>query len=136
MEVKFVILSNFLLFLLFSFKGSAQEKYLFYQENKDSIVTLSNNTNYYKIDNNLFDINRYHQIDTITSKQFDSLKFISVEELWKEANQLRKRTFEKIEAGDPIPIIDTYNLIFDEIYIIEELSNCQFKRVRVWWIDY
>ncbi len=132
MEAKFVISY---LFFFFHFSGSAQEKYIYYNPGTDTIFQTGNVT-YYKISGNLFDIDRYAQMDTINSNLIDHLKISTVEDLWKDAKESAEETIQNIEDGKPIPVIDTYNLIFKEIYILEEISSCQFKKIRVWWVDY
>ena len=93
---------------------------------------------YYKIDNNLFDINRYQQIDTLSKKVMTEQSFISVEELWgkgrKKIDSISDRE-SKLKTGI-IYISDTHNDFFPFIYVIEKLSDCKYKRTRVWWVDY
>ena len=106
-------------------------KYLLFDNNKDSIVKIGN-IKYYKIDNNLFDLNRYNKIDTISKEKVSKKKITSVEKLWKEGKNL----FSPISESKNL-IIETYNEIFEYIYILENTNNCSlYKRTRVWWIDY
>lgn len=141
MEIKIVY--NILLTLLVSVSSSltaiSQEKYLHFDPKKDSIVNIDKN-DFYKIDNNLFDINRYHQIDTITFKQFDALKFSTVNDLYNEGKKISNKYFENLKDNEPIILeksgIETYNYFFKYIYIIENISKCKYKKTRVWWIDY
>ena len=135
METKTVIRNSFYLFVFLcaitnAIGQSIPSKYFLFNKTKDSIVMLDS-IKYYKIDNNLFDINRYHQIDTLSKKVMNEQSFISVEKLWKEGKEL----FHKVSTDKNL-IIETYNEIFENIYVIEKLSDCKYKRTRVWWVDY
>jgi len=135
MEAKIVIRNSFYLFVFLCcttnvIGQSITSKYLMFNKTKDSIVILDA-IMYYKIDNNLFDINRYEQIDTLSKKVMNEQRFISVEKLWKEGKEL----FHKVSTDKNL-LIETYNEIFENIYVIEKLSDCKYKRTRVWWVDY
>lgn len=58
-----VILTFILLFILNN-AFSQKNRYLLFDINIDSIITLGN-IKYYKMDNNLFDINRYSQFKRV-----------------------------------------------------------------------
>ena len=126
---KIIILSIVLLFSV-NKVYCQKTKYLLFDSKKDSIVKIGNIINY-KIDNNLFDINRYNQIDTINSKEFKEIKFSSVEKLWTEGKDL----FIQVSIKKNL-FIETKNEIFEYIYVIEKISGCKYKKTRVWWIDY
>ena len=135
MEAKIVIRNSFYLLVFLCcttnvIGQSITSKYLMFNKTKDSIVILDA-IMYYKIDNNLFDINRYEQIDTLSKKVMNEKSFISVEKLWKEGKEL----FHKVSTDKNL-LIETYNEIFENIYVIEKLSDCKYKRTRVWWVDY
>ena len=126
---KRIILCIILLFIIN--KSYCQTtKYLLFDNKHDSIVKINNIINY-KINNNLFDINRYNQIDTINSIEFKAIKFSSVEKLWKEG----KESFIQISLEKNL-FIETKNEVFEYIYVIEKISECKYKKTRVWWIDY
>ncbi len=124
----------FLWISIFSFAQESKVKYLLFDSSKDSIVE---DYRYYKIDDNLFDISRYNQVDTITKKQMKYIKLTLVEELWKEGraktDSIIKRE-KRLNTGT-IYISDTHNDFFT-IYILEKINSCKYKRTRVWWLDY
>ena len=91
---------------------------------------------YYKIDNNLFDINRYEQIDTLSKKVMNEQRFISVEKLWNKGKVISDSILKAGIKWKKIKIIETSNEIFEEIYVLEKNSDKKYKRTRVWWIDY
>lgn len=128
MEAKIVI--RLTLIVLFPFLVNAQEKHLMFSPEKDSII-WKGGTQYYKIDNNLFDINRYNQVDTLSIDKMKNEKFTSVSQLWKQGRE----NFSDISTENNL-FIETYNEIFEHIYILEKLPNSKYKRTRVWWIDY
>ena len=109
---------------------SITPKYLFFDNSKDNIIVLDK-IRYYKIDKNLFNIDRYNQIDTVHKKETKKIKFSSVKKLWIEGKAL----FHKVSENRNL-FIETYNEIFEKIYIIEKISDCKYKRTRVWWVDY
>lgn len=109
---------------------SQKTKYLLFNSSKDSIITVGK-TEYYKIDKNLFNINRYNSIDTICKKKISEMEFTTVSNLWKEG----KRLFLKVSDKKNL-MLESYNQIFEEIYILEEISENKYKKTRVWWIDY
>lgn len=117
--------------------SSQTAKHLLFDSSKDSVVTIEENR-YYKIENNLFDVGRYNEIDTINKNQASKVKLTSVKELWEEG----KRKIDSITDREnrlktgSIYISDTHNNFFQFIYILEKLPTCQYKRTRVWWIDY
>ncbi|WP_417359100.1 hypothetical protein [Galbibacter sp.] len=116
--------------LMFPFLGKSQEKYLLYKPEKDSIICKGEDL-YYIIDENLFDINRYNKIDTIDFKKIQLIEFSTVSNLYTEA----KKNF--LEVSDEKNLfIETFNEIFEYVYILEKLPECKYKRTRVWWIDY
>lgn len=129
-----VILTFILLFILNN-AFSQKNRYLLFDINIDSIITLGN-IKYYKMDNNLFDINRYSQIDTLNSKELKNIKFSSVKKLWKEGKNISDSILKEGVKKKKIRIIETNNQVFEYIYILEKTSNCNYKRTRVWWIDY
>jgi len=134
MEVKHVIkiitviVSIFLFNNVFAQNKSA--KYLLFNSLKDSII-IKNNIKYYMIDENLFDINRYNEIDTINLKEFKEINFSSVTKIWKEGKNLFIPVSERKNL-----FIETKNEIFENIFVLEKISNYKYKRTRVWWKDY
>ncbi|MDA0794515.1 MAG: hypothetical protein O3C13_07870 [Bacteroidetes bacterium] len=60
-------------------------KYLLFDKGKDSVLKKGE-IEYYQIDTNLFDINRYNEIDTICKNNLSKYKFTSVNKLWKDGN--------------------------------------------------
>jgi hypothetical protein len=105
-------------------------KYLLFDNKKDSIITIGK-TNYYKIDKNLFDINRFNEIDTICKKEISEIEYISVSELWKEGKKLFLIVSDKKNL-----MLESYNQIFERIYVVEKITDNKYKRTRVWWVDY
>ena len=136
MVVRTVIRSLFYLIIVFCFASSAiaqsnDSKYLLFDSAKDSLIMLDN-THYYKIDNTLFDLDRYNQVDTISMTILDKKTFtLGVKQLFKESNDL----FFVISSKKNV-FIETRNEIFEEIYVLEKLQGCSYKRSRVWWVDY
>lgn len=134
--VKTVIKSLFSLIVMFCFSNNAigqssASKYLLFDSAKDSLIMLDN-THYYKIDNTLFDLDRYNQVDTMSMTSLDKKAFtLGVKQLFKESNEL----FLDISSKKNL-FIETRNEIFEEIYVLEKLQDCKYKRTRVWWIDY
>jgi len=126
--------TKFILFIILfnttSLIFSQKTKYLLYDETKDSIITL-NNKKYFKIDNNLFNIERYNESDYISAEVFNNIKFINTKKLWENG----KKIFLRFSKEKNI-IIETKNEIFEYIYVIKKEKNCKYKRTRVWWIDY
>jgi|SaaInl5LU_22_DNA_1037371.scaffolds.fasta_scaffold34267_2 hypothetical protein len=126
--------TKFILFIILfnttSLIFSQKTKYLLYDETKDSIITL-NNKKYFKIDNNLFNIDRYNESDYISAEVFNNIKFINTKKLWENG----KKIFLRFSKEKNI-IIETKNEIFEYIYVIKKEKNCKYKRTRVWWIDY
>ena len=136
MVVKTVIKSLFSLIVMLCFSNNAigqssASKYLLFDSAKDSLIMLDN-THYYKIDNTLFDLDRYNQVDTISMTSLDKKAFtLGVKQLFKESNEL----FLDISSKKKL-FIETRNEIFEEIYVLEKLQDCSYKRSRVWWVDY
>lgn len=132
MEANNVI--KFILFLVFFTMSKIifgqRSKYLLFDTSKDTII-MQEKIFYYKIDNNLFDINRYNTRDTINLEKFAELKINTVDKLWSEGKDL----FIDVSKEKNL-FIETYNEIFEEIYVLEKISNCTYKRTRVWWVDY
>src|SRR5690606_10194045 len=126
MEISHVI-KIVIVVLMFPFLGKAQEKYLLYNVEKDSIL-YKENTQYYEIDDNLFDVNRYSQIDTIDFKKNQPIEFSTVDNLYLEGEKIFLEVSDKKNL-----FIETYNEIFEYIYILEKLPDCKYKRTRVWW---
>jgi len=137
MEAKIVI--RLTLIVLFPFLVNAQEKHLMFSPEKDSII-WKGGTQYYKIDNNLFDINRYNQVDTLSIDKMKNEKFNSVSQLWKQGREITDSVINNLKPNETIILdqtgIETYNDLFEHIYVLEKLPNCKYKRTRVWWIDY
>ena len=127
MEISHVI-KIVIVVLMFPFLGKAQEKYLLYNVEKDSIL-YKENTQYYEIDDNLFDVNRYSQIDTIDFKKNQPIEFSTVDNLYLEGEKIFLEVSDKKNL-----FIETYNEIFEYIYILEKLPDCKYKRTRVWWM--
>ena len=128
----------FMFFFLNIIKLTGQEaKYLMFNNEKDSIV-CKGSKRYFKIDKNLFDTSRFQEIDTLNSAKVNDFSFNTVEELWSEANMRIDKMIqkEKREKTGVIQIIETYNEIFECIYIVQRVSKDKYIRVRVWWIDY
>tara|TARA_B110000240_G_C13469613_1_gene440306 strand:+ start:1216 stop:1626 length:411 start_codon:yes stop_codon:yes gene_type:complete len=105
-------------------------KYLLFKSTKDSIVTIGE-IKYYKIDKNLFDINRFNQVDIICKNKKLKIKDTTVKELWSEGKKIFMKTSEEKNL-----VLESYNQIFEEIYVLEKISDKKYKRTRVWWIDY
>ncbi|WP_299121501.1 hypothetical protein [uncultured Tenacibaculum sp.] len=137
--IKIFVFSFFLCFMANIRAQTINPKYLLFNTKKDNIVVFDI-IKYYKIDENLFDINRYNQIDTISIKQLNKIKFSSVQKLWNQGRKETQKYLKNLKKGTPIlvnkTVIETYNDLFKEIYIIEKLTNCKYKRTRVWWVDY
>lgn len=108
-------------------------KYLLFDNDKDTIIKIGN-IKYYKIDNNLFNINRYNQVDTIN--KINKVEFNMIEGLWKKGKVISDSILKVGIQQKKIKIIETNNEIFEYIYILEKTNNCSYKRTRVWWIDY
>lgn len=142
MVVKTVIKSLFSLIVMLCFSNNAigqssASKYLLFDSAKDSLIMLDN-THYYKIDNTLFDLDRYNQIDSLNYQDVCKLKIISVEKLLLASrariDSITER--ESVLKTGIIYISDTNNDFFPFIYVLEKLQDCKYKRTRVWWIDY
>ncbi|WP_271407459.1 hypothetical protein [Tenacibaculum soleae] len=116
---------------------SSQERvrYLLFNKLKDSVVNIKN-TKYYKIDKNLFNPNRYNEIDTISLKEMQMIKTHSPKELFKEGVSIVDSLIKKSYKDKKFVIIeDTNNYYFEYIYILEKITFSKFKRTRVWWND-
>ena len=127
-----------ILFMSYSLSTSAQSntpKYLLFNELSDSVIMVDT-IKYYKIDKNLFDIYRYKEIDTVGQDKIKDIKITTVEKLWKERRKDDQQYRGNLKEGEPINVLDTYNVVFEKIYVLEKISNCSYKRTRVWWIDY
>ncbi|WP_128760071.1 hypothetical protein [Leeuwenhoekiella aestuarii] len=101
----------------------------------DSIFT-SGDMKYYNIDDNLFEISRYQQVDTISGKWLKNIEFTTINKLWVEGEKLHNSIINEGVKKKSLKVIETYNQLFEHIYVIEKLQNDKFKRTRVWWIDY
>ncbi len=116
-----------------------QEKYLLFDAKKDSVIELEG-IEYFKIDGNLFDIDRNSQIDTISSNLFINIEFTSVKNLRKRGNEITDSYFKNLKDNEPILVekagIETRNDLFKYIYVLVKVNDCSYKRTRVWWIDY
>lgn len=138
MEIKIVNKIVLLTLFFVSIGAFGQEtRYLLFDESKDSLITIGN-TNYYKIDSHLFDINRYNQIDSIQLKDFNNIKKTSVIKLLKEGKHIvqTEKVIESEKKSGTIKVIETYNQIFEHIYVLKKMSDTNYKRTRVWWVDY
>ncbi|WP_198037737.1 hypothetical protein [Mariniflexile maritimum] len=142
MEAKLVIKITITILIIFLtndiiYAQNKSDKYLFFNSAKDSLI-LKNKIKYYKIYGNMFDTKRFNQVDTISSKKYKNIKFTTVQNLNKEGNNIIDKMIEKErkEKTGKIRIIESYNQIFEYIYIIEKITDCSYKRTRVWWIDY
>ncbi|MGB0198906.1 MAG: hypothetical protein ACPF80_02590 [Flavobacteriaceae bacterium] len=111
-------------------------KYLLFDGNKDTIVTDIDKTKYYKIDKNLFDINRFNEIDTICKKEISEIKYTSVNKLWEVGKKISDSILAEGIKRKKIKIVESNNQIFERIYILEKITNKKYKRTRVWWVDY
>jgi hypothetical protein len=84
MEIKNITKRFILLFTLLGITNSTlsqkRVRYLLFNKLKDSIINFKN-TKYYKIDKNLFDINKYKQIDAISLKEMQLISTYSPKEL-------------------------------------------------------
>ncbi|MEN8965787.1 MAG: hypothetical protein ABF250_07345 [Polaribacter sp.] len=111
MEAKSV--TKFILFFILcnttSLIFSQKTKYLLFDETKDSIISL-NYKKYFKIDKNLFNIDRYNESDYISAEVFNNIKFTDTKELWENG----KKTFLQFSKEKNI-IIETKNEIFEYI---------------------
>ncbi len=137
MEIRNVTkIITFVFFLCFvNIIYSQKTKYLLFDSNKDSIVTVGE-TKYYKIDKNLFDINRFNKTDTVCQNNLKQIILTTVDRLWKEGKYLHDSIIKAGAQKRRIKVIESYNQIFEEIYILEEISENKYKKTRVWWIDY
>ncbi|MFD0834673.1 hypothetical protein ACFQ0I_02770 [Mariniflexile aquimaris] len=129
------IILPLVLFIITTVVFGQRKEYLLFDKDKDSIITIGN-IKYFKIDNNLFNINKYNTIDTVNFKEIDTAKFTTVEELWIKGKQIHDSIIKAGNKVKKIKVIESYNQIFDFIYVLEKKSNCKFIRTRVWWIDY
>jgi len=121
----------FVFFIGFISIAYAQKpKYLLFDSTKDSIVTIGE-IKYYKIDKNLFDINRFNQADIICKNKKHKIKETTVKELWSEGKKIFMKTSKEKNL-----VLESYNQIFEEIYVLEKISDKKYMRTRVWWIDY
>ena len=139
MEVKNVTkkITYFIVFLGFVNTIYSQKvKYLLFDKSKDTVVIDINKSKYYKIDENLFEISRFNEIDTIWFKKTFKIKFTSVQQLWKEGKKISDSILIGGIKKKRIKIVETNNQIFDKIYIFEKINSKKYKRTRVWWIDY
>lgn len=123
-----VIISNIAL--------SQVSKYILFDKSNDSIIEIGEN-NYYKIDGNLFDTKRYSEIDTISNK---ITVYHTVKDLQTEGANISKTYLKNLKEDETISVkesgVETYNSLFNYIYVLEKISKCKYKRTRVWWIDY
>ncbi len=128
MEAKIIFKLCYIICLIFFsnmvFAQDKIPKYLLFNGSKDSVIE-KNNIRYYKIDGNLFDTNRYQEIDTVNLKVFNKITIISVNKLGKEANAIIDNYIrkEKKEKTGVIQIIDKYNRLFTHIYILDKISD-------------
>ncbi len=130
------------LILLFIFLGIINNalsqdrvRYLLFDKITDSIITISK-VKHYKIDEQLFDINRYNKIDTISLKEIQLIKIYSPKELFKEGVSVAESMIKEAYKTKKFVIIEeTNNYYFKYIYILEKISTLKFKRTRVWWDD-
>ncbi|MEZ7495488.1 hypothetical protein QO206_08315 [Leeuwenhoekiella aequorea] len=125
---KIILLMFFLATPFFSYGQKSQ--YLLFDICNDSIFT-SGDMKYYNIDDNLFEISRYKQVDTISRKEFGKINFTTVHNLWDKGEKLFLEVSIKKNK-----MLETKNEVFKHIFVIEKLQNDKFKRTRVWWIDY
>lgn len=111
-------------------------KYILFDESKDSIITIGKNT-FYKIDENLFDADRYKETDTVINGSF---KYYTVKSLKTEGDKISNEYFVNLKEHATISLsksgIETYNSLFNYIYIVKKISECNYKKTLVWWIDY
>ena len=115
---------------------SQNTKYLFFDNYKDTTVVDLDKTRYYKIDKNLFEITRYNDIDTICKNTILKTNYTTVQQLWKEGEKINDSIFSEEIKKKKIRIIESYNQIFEIIYVIEKITDTKYKRTRVWWVDY
>ncbi|MFS4416144.1 hypothetical protein [Maribacter sp. 2307ULW6-5] len=111
-------------------------KYLSFDKNEDSIVMDIDKSSYYKIGENLFWINRFNEIDTISKCKISKITFTSVRQLWEEGKKMSDSILSERIKKQRIQIIESKNEIFEKIYVIEKIGNKNYKRTRVWWVDY
>ena len=139
MESKLVNKFIMLFYLLLGFNNainSQEAKYLLFNSDKDKIVVDIDKTLYYKIDKNLFEITRYNQIDTVCKNKNSKINYSTVNQLWKESRSLVDSIIKKGIKSKTMKIIETNNQLFDKIYVLEKLTENEYKRTRVWWVDY
>ena len=139
MEIKTVTKRLILLFIFLGITNSVlsqkRVRYILFNKLKDSITILKN-TKYYKIDNNLFDINKYNQVDTISLKEMQTISTYSPKELFKEGTSIVNSIIKEAYKTKKFVIIEeTNNYYFEYIYILEKITFSKFKRTRVWWND-
>ncbi|RXG18534.1 hypothetical protein DSM03_1011225 [Leeuwenhoekiella aestuarii] len=130
---KIILLMFFLTTPFFSY--GQKNQYLLFDICNDSIFT-SGDMKYYNIDDNLFEISRYQQVDTISGKWLKNIEFTTINKLWVEGEKLHNSIINEGVKKKSLKVIETYNQLFEHIYVIEKLQNDKFKRTRVWWIDY
>lgn len=121
MEIKTVTKKLIIFFVFLSITNSAlsqnRVRYLLFNKLKDSIVNIQN-TKYYKIDKNLFNINRYNEIDTISLKEIQTISTHSPKELFKEGVSIVDSLIKKAYKTKKFVIIEeTKNYYFEHIYI-------------------
>ncbi|MCD8452746.1 hypothetical protein LNI90_11695 [Tenacibaculum dicentrarchi] len=139
MEIK-TVTKRLILFFIFlgitnSILSQNRVRYLLFNKIKDSIVNIQNKK-YYKIDKNLFNLNRYNEIDTISLKEMQTISAHSPKELIKEGASIVDLLIKKNYKTNKFVIIEeTNNYYFEYIYILEKISASKFKKTRVWWED-
>jgi hypothetical protein len=139
MEVKTVTKKLILFFIFLGITNSTlsqkRVRYLLFNNMTDSILDI-NNIKYYKIDKNLFDINKYNKIDTVSQKEMQIIKTHSPKELFNEGTSIVKSLIKQAYKTKKFVIIEeTNNYYFEYIYILEKITSSKFKRTRVWWND-
>ena len=140
MEIKTVTKRLLLFFIFLSITNimlsQKRVRYLLFNKLKDSVVNIQN-TKYYKIDKNLFNIDRYNEIDTISLKEMQMIKTHSPKELFKEGVSIVDSLIKKAyKTNKGVIIEETNNYYFEYINILEKITSSKFKRTRVWWEDF
>ncbi len=139
MEIK-IATKRLILCLIFlgvtnSISSQKRTRHLIFNKLKDSALTI-NEVKYYKIDKNLFNINKYNEIDTISLKEMQKIKIYSPKELFKESSDIAKYSIQKAYKAKKFVIVEeTNNFYFKYIYILEKITFSKFKRTRVWWVE-
>jgi len=70
-------------------------------------------------------MSRFSKIDTIKTENIKDADIISIRQLTARG----KKIFLKVSEEKNL-FIETYNEIFEYIYVLEKISDCKYKRTR------